>query len=467
MKVETAPTWGKYIVRTPLDPTNSSDLEVTFMIIKTDEELEIAKKFYWRWGYITHASKLDLDHEYYIKTWHKNFLDVWLNQWYVEQFEKQWYTNITSILYDIKKENMKYKVWDNVIYTSDELPYLKWNMFRLKAIEPYDVVILQEMTSEWKDHCVSGLNIEVVPDRVYKAWDRVLYLEPWQEYHNQKGTVEYLINGRYRINWDKWDSTCEYAKNLMLFSSGNTQPTISKAKFKVWDKCKYIWKMSPHMIWTVVTIAATYWNRWSYDVIKENGKPEPWVLERNLELYFREKQEFDIPNIDLENCKLEVSCPEWHNRFESALGKIREGYQWTFTDLVPKAWEDTKIIMKNFLNLLNNKPNMETTTNSNTLQELKFQNFVKDNQKKIISLSEKMDDKQQLVNDMWSVLWQIYNEVAAASKWLTDSFNRWNKERLSVNMKELQKFEKILDSKEFQTFLEAYDVFTKMFDKKS
>lgn len=94
-----------------------------------------------------------------------------------------------------------------------------------------------------------------------------------------------------------------------------------------------------------------------------------------------------------------------------------------------------------------------------TLEQLKFDNYIKANQSKIVDLSESIDNRLWIVNNIGAVVGNFYSDVAARSKAMSKAFEECNKEILDRNFEQLKSYEKTLKSKEFEDLANALQIF--------
>ena len=111
-----------------------------------------------------------------------------------------------------------------------------------------------------------------------------------------------------------------------------------------------------------------------------------------------------------------------------------------------------------FLPCNNSKP----MTEPQTLEQLKFNKYVEENEGDIVDLSESIDDKLEDLNDLGHTCWDLYITVKTQSTAMSNAFKECNKERLIKHQKTLEIYDDLFASKEYKDLVAA----TKALDKK-
>lgn len=102
----------------------------------------------------------------------------------------------------------------------------------------------------------------------------------------------------------------------------------------------------------------------------------------------------------------------------------------------------------------------------NKLAQLKFDNYIKANQKSVIALSEKMDTNLEPINIMGIFLWQVHSDIRNANSSMESYYESGNKDWLETAQTRAKKIERFLDSALFHELTlilkDAEDVYTKL-----
>jgi hypothetical protein len=92
---------------------------------------------------------------------------------------------------------------------------------------------------------------------------------------------------------------------------------------------------------------------------------------------------------------------------------------------------------------------------TNTLEQLKFDNFIKANQAKIIKTSEQMDDKLQEALDILAPMNQLKCYIENANTDVRRAFDAGAKAPLTEAFAYLQKLETLTNTKEYTDAVKA------------
>jgi hypothetical protein len=102
---------------------------------------------------------------------------------------------------------------------------------------------------------------------------------------------------------------------------------------------------------------------------------------------------------------------------------------------------------------------------TNTLEQLKFDKYVKANESKIVDLSDSIDNQLELANTVGKTIGDFYVRVKTINQSMSRAFESCNKELLDEAFTKLKDYDKLLKSEAFATLAAAFKNFKSASDK--
>lgn len=106
-----------------------------------------------------------------------------------------------------------------------------------------------------------------------------------------------------------------------------------------------------------------------------------------------------------------------------------------------------------------------STPMTNTLEQLKFDKYVKANESKIVDLSDSIDNQITLANTIGKIVGEFYVRVKTINQSMSRAFESCNKELLDEAFTKLKDYDKLLKSEAFTTLAAAFKNFKSASDK--
>lgn len=106
-----------------------------------------------------------------------------------------------------------------------------------------------------------------------------------------------------------------------------------------------------------------------------------------------------------------------------------------------------------------------STPMTNTLEQLKFDKYVKANQSKIVDLSDEIDNKLKLIANIKDVCSELCADVATANQGMSRAFEICDRSALDSKFIKLKNYEKLFNSWTFDLFIKAFKDFDIAIDK--
>ena len=105
--------------------------------------------------------------------------------------------------------------------------------------------------------------------------------------------------------------------------------------------------------------------------------------------------------------------------------------------------------------------NSISMTETQSLEQLKFNKYVEENKDDIVELSETIDNSLESLNEMWQIFWDFYVKVKTTSAAMSAAFQNCNKIRLDEMFFDLKAYDDLLSSKEYKEAALAIKAFSK------
>lgn len=109
--------------------------------------------------------------------------------------------------------------------------------------------------------------------------------------------------------------------------------------------------------------------------------------------------------------------------------------------------------------------NSNFTPMTNTLEQLKFDKYVKANQSKIVDLSDEIDNKLKLIANIVDVCSELRIDAATANQGMSKAFENCDRSALDSKFTKLKNYEKLFNSWTFDLFIKAFKDFDIAIDK--
>lgn len=245
----------------------------------------------------------------------------------------------------------------------------------------------------------------------FKVWDRVIIARDWSDNHSWHIAWYTFVIEEVKI-FDNW--------NIFYREREWISEWVKENLLELVNPLGTTWDVTPTTLWTGIGIGDCLYGSWDISWNYSNTK---WCLD----------------NID-----------------DKILDEIIEKY---WDKIKEKMWV---LDVKNYIEYFDNQiwsqdyqDKLLQTNNKqmNKLQEKLFDRFLKSNETKIIETTEKLEEKLELLNNIYLFLNSRKDEIKKAKSNLEESFERQDKDYIKTYTKEWNELLKKLDDPLYEQIL--------------
>lgn len=372
----------------------------------------------------------------------------------------------------------KFKIYDQVIIVDWWAQYTtpkEKDTIALTHFKRERSPIVIQWKATWKNYRIKWEIVKIIPEDD-KYWVRlpdhgkhIVIGEYWLALVDQ-----YVINNTTDLHgtYILTNNQTERNRALEFYKERGFTWYNPKVDVKYWPWCKYVCLTWPKF--DSITYRLSYEGKCDppkncrdiTHVIVWPGDPDQCSYE---ETYVRISCEEDY------NTTVKFYEKKWFKRIDGGrrdrIRYMRTDHLWkrlhTWTErLLKENCSDLRDITHEVLHQTPTSFNLSPSTPmTNTLEQLKFDKYVKANQSKIVDLSDEIDNQLELANTVGKTIGDFYVRVKTINQSMSRAFESCNKELLDEAFTKLKDYDKLLKSEAFTTLTAAFKNFKSASDK--